>query len=58
MCRCKWFGCIKNWWQSNKKGGDNYMHIEKFLKSLELPKKYCDSSFDISKKYAEETKYL
>lgn len=25
------------------------MHIEKFLKSLELPKKYCDSSFDISK---------
>lgn len=34
------------------------MHIEKFLKSLELPKKYCDSSFDISKKYAEETKYL
>ena len=32
------------------------MCIEKFLKTLELPKKYYDSDFDISEKYAEETK--
>ena len=30
------------------------MPIEEFLKSLELPKKYYDSNFDISEKYAEE----
>ena len=30
------------------------MCIEDFLKSLELPKKYYDSNFDISEKYAEE----
>lgn len=30
------------------------MSIEEFLKSLELPKKYYDSNFDMSEKYAEE----
>ena len=30
------------------------MCIEKFLKTLELPKKYYDSDFDISEKYATE----
>lgn len=56
MCIRKWLGCKRNLWRSNKKGGDNYMCIEKFLKTLELPKKYYDSDFDISEKYAEETK--
>lgn len=32
------------------------MNIEDLLKSLELPKKYYDSNFDISEKYAEEAK--
>lgn len=32
------------------------MNIEALLKSLELPKKYYDSNFDISEKYAEEAK--
>lgn len=32
------------------------MNIEVFLKSLELPKKYYDSNFDISEKYKEEAK--
>lgn len=32
------------------------MHIEDFLKSLELPKKYYDSNFDILEKYADEAK--
>ena len=30
------------------------MPIEEFLKSLVLPKKYYDSNFDMSEKYAEE----
>lgn len=30
------------------------MSIEEFLKSLVLPKKYYDSNFDMSEKYAEE----
>ena len=34
------------------------MCIEDFLKSLELPKKYYDSNFDISEKYAEEANIL
>ena len=30
------------------------MPIEEFLKSLELPKKYYDSNFDISEKYVKK----
>lgn len=30
------------------------MPIEEFLKSLELPKKYYDSNFNIAEKYEEE----
>ena len=32
------------------------MKIEELLRNLELPKKYYDSSFDMSEKYAEEAK--
>lgn len=34
------------------------MNIEDLLKSLELPKKYYDSNFDISEKYAKRQRYL
>ena len=33
---------------------ESNMPIEEFLKSLELPKKYYDSNFDIVEKYEEE----
>lgn len=34
------------------------MQIEELLKSLELPKKYYDSKFDITAKYKEETSFF